>query len=43
MPPGPDDATGTLAVYSNDIARFESDRGRVIWLTTDERTYNWVC
>lgn len=43
MPPGHGDATGTLAVYSDDIARFESDSGRVIWLIADERSYDWVC
>ena len=24
-------------------ARFQSDSGRVVWLTDEEQTYNWVC
>ena len=42
-PPGPGDDTGTLVVYFDGIARFESDSGTVVWLTLDEQTYNWVC
>ena len=41
--PGPGDDTGTLVVYDDGMARFESDSGRVIWLTIETRTYNWVC
>ena len=42
-PPGPGDDTGTLVVYADGIARFESDSGDVVWLTLDEQTYSWVC
>jgi hypothetical protein len=42
-PPGPGDDTGTLIVYSDGMARYESDSGIVEWLTTEEHTYNWVC
>ena len=43
MPPGPGDDTGTLVIYSDGIARFESDSGNITWLTDEERTYDWVC
>lgn len=42
-PPGPGDDLGTMVVYSDGMARFESKSGRVIWLTDEEQTYNWVC
>lgn len=43
-PPGPGDDTGTLTVYPDGLARFESDSGRyTTWLTLEERTYGWVC
>jgi hypothetical protein len=32
-----------MIVYADGLARFESASGRVIWLTDDEQTYNWVC
>ena len=32
-----------MIVYSDGMARFESDSGRVIWLTDREHRYNWVC
>jgi hypothetical protein len=41
--PGPGDDVGTMIVYRDGIARFESQSGRVLWLTDQERTYNWVC
>ena len=41
--PGPGDDIGTMIVYSDGMARFESDSGRVIWLTDREHRYNWVC
>jgi hypothetical protein len=42
-PPGPGDDVGTMIVYTDGMARFESDSGNVIWLTDEEQTYNWVC
>jgi hypothetical protein len=42
-PPGPGDDVGTMIVYTDGMARFESDSGRVIWLTDHEQTYTWVC
>jgi hypothetical protein len=42
-PPGPGDDIGTLIVYSDGMARYESDSGTVEWLTTEVHTYNWVC
>jgi hypothetical protein len=42
-PPGPGDDIGTMTVYTDGLARFESASGRIIWLTDDEQTYNWVC
>jgi hypothetical protein len=41
--PGPGDDVGTMIVYRDGIARFESQSGRVLWLTDQERTYDWVC
>ena len=45
--PGPGDDIGVMVIYADGMARFESKSGRVIWLTSDERiynwTYNWVC
>ena len=43
VPPGPGDDIGTLIVYSDGMARYESDSGTVEWFTTDEHTYNWDC
>lgn len=42
-PPGPGDDIGTMTVYSDGFARFESDSGWVIWLTDQEQTYGWEC
>lgn len=42
-PPGPGDDVGTMVVYADGIARFESDSGNVVWLTIVEQTYNWDC
>jgi hypothetical protein len=42
-PPGPGDAVGTLVIYSDGIATFQSQSGRVIWLTNDPQSYGWVC
>lgn len=41
--PGPGDDIGTLIAYADGIARYESHSGRVLWLTTAEQTYAWVC
>lgn len=41
--PGPGDDVGTMIVYIDGNARFQSDSGRVVWLTDEEQTYNWVC
>ena len=42
-PPGPGDDVGTIYVYADEVAWFESDSGQTIWLTQDEITYTWVC
>jgi hypothetical protein len=42
-PPGPGDDIGTLYVYADGVAWFESDSGLTIWLTQEEITYTWVC
>jgi hypothetical protein len=42
-PPGPGDDIGTLVVFADGVARYESDSGQAIWLTREEQTYNWVC
>lgn len=42
-PPGPGDDIGTLIVYGDGIARFESESGWIIWLTDVEQTYGWEC
>lgn len=41
--PGPGDDIGTLYVYADGFAWFESDSGQTIWLTQDEIVYTWVC
>ncbi|MGH1488573.1 MAG: hypothetical protein ACRBK7_04135 [Acidimicrobiales bacterium] len=41
--PGPGDDIGLFLVYSDGLARFESDSGRVIWLTDQEQVYEWDC
>ncbi len=42
--PGPGDDVGTLTVYSNGTAYWISDSGDLdAHLTTEVRTYNWVC
>lgn len=42
--PGPGDDIGTVTVYDDGLARFESDSGDLVaWLTTEPRTYNWDC
>ena len=43
LAPGPGDDVGTMIVYIDGNARFQSDSGRVVWLTDEEQTYNWVC
>lgn len=42
-PPGPGDDTGTLLLYEDGMARFESDNGHVSWLSDEQRTYEWEC
>jgi len=42
-PPGPGDDVGTLVIYGDGIARFESDSGDVRWLTDEPREYTFVC
>jgi hypothetical protein len=42
-PPGPGDDVGTMVVYADGTARFESDSGIVSWFTTEELTYTWEC
>jgi hypothetical protein len=41
--PGPGDDVGTFVVYSDGVGRYESDSGRVIWLTQIPHTYHWEC
>jgi hypothetical protein len=41
--PGPGDDVGRLALYADGVARFESQRGRVVWLTTAQQSYDWKC
>lgn len=42
--PGPGDDVGTLVIYENDLAHWESDSGRLSrWLTAREMHYNWAC
>lgn len=42
--PGPGDDVGTLVIYENDLAYWESDSGTLRrWLTSHEIEYNWVC
>jgi hypothetical protein len=42
-PPGPGDDVGTVIIYSNGMARFESESGTVAWLTTEKQYYGYVC
>ena len=43
-PPGPGDDVGTLVIYENDLAYWESDNGTLArWLTHHYLEYNWVC
>jgi hypothetical protein len=42
-PPGPGDDVGSMIVYADGIARFESDSGWIIWLTDVEQSYGWEC
>lgn len=43
-PPGPGDDIGTLTLYDDGYARFVSENGEYdIWLTEEERDYDWVC
>ena len=42
-PPGPGDDVGTLLVYSDGMARYESDSGTVDWFSDEPHTYNWEC
>ncbi len=42
-PPGPGDDVGTFVVYSDGVGRYESDSGRVKWLTRQPHQYNWEC
>lgn len=41
--PGPGDDVGTMIVYADGMARYESDSGNVMWLTDEEPAYTWVC
>ena len=43
MAPGPGDDIGTVIVYSDGMARFESESGDVAWLTREMQTYGYVC
>lgn len=41
--PGPGDDTGTLTIYEDGMAHWESDSGIEAWLTDEPQDYNWVC
>lgn len=41
--PGPGDDVGTMILYADGMARYESDSGNVMWLTDEEPEYTWVC
>lgn len=42
--PGPGDDVGTLVIYENDLAYWQSNTGGLSrWLTNHEIEYNWVC
>jgi hypothetical protein len=43
VPPGPGDDIGTVIVYSDGMARFESHSGNVAWLTREVQEYGYVC
>ena len=43
VPPGPGDDIGTVILYSDGMARFESESGNVAWLTREEQQYGYVC
>jgi hypothetical protein len=42
-PPGPGDDVGTFVVYSDGLARFESESGVVTWFSQVVHQYNWEC
>ena len=42
-PPGPGDDEGTLTIYTDGVAHWESDSGIEAWLDDNEREFNWVC
>lgn len=41
--PGPGDDVGSLTIFDDGFARFDSESGWELWLTEDERTYEWEC
>ena len=42
--PGPGDDVGTLVIYDNDLAYWQSDSGDLdTWLTNHKVDYNWAC
>lgn len=41
--PGPGDDVGKMLIYIDGTARFESDSGRVLWLSAEPKTYEWDC
>jgi len=44
VPPGPGDDVGTLVIYENDLAYWESDSGELrTWLTNRDIMYSWAC
>ncbi|GAB3845075.1 hypothetical protein [Nesterenkonia populi] len=42
-PPGPGDDAGTLTIYDDGMAYWESESGITAWLSDEEREYNWDC
>lgn len=41
--PGPGDDTGTLTIYDDGMAHWQSDSGIEAWLDAGVREYEWVC
>lgn len=42
-PPSPGDDVGTLTIFSDGMAHFESESGTTYWLHTDFAGNEWVC
>lgn len=42
-PPQPGDDTGTVTIFADGMVHFVSDNGDEMWLSEEQREYNWVC